>query len=68
VYFINVSFVGCLDCYDLRSIPFGSPANLFLSGKAEKAVETRQLFFFAHHDLRCLAVESCDLHGCPDSG
>jgi len=32
-----------LACYDLRSIPFGSPANLFLSGKAEIAVETRQV-------------------------
>jgi hypothetical protein len=30
-----------LGCYDLRSIPFGSPANLFLSGKAEMAVKTR---------------------------
>jgi hypothetical protein len=37
-------FCVCLGFYDLRSLPFGSRTNVFLSGKAEIAVKTRQVF------------------------
>jgi len=45
-------FSVCLGFYDLRRLPFGSPANRFLSGKAENAVKTRQVFSLSSGDTR----------------